>query len=195
MSLGTCQVGKICSARSLGSAACVPRQPGCWPWHPKMTKIRRWTNCGPFKEVTRCGQLESTCHKPAVFSVAVSARIGVGWLTMILQDSLRALNGFNFHFGQANKRCADCPERGPTYVCLGLVTYILFYRPVRRPVDQLTNCKGLDFQIFVCQSCGGLHRECRSQLNSGLQQVGSASCKPGIASSTKTLRVCIMCNL
>jgi len=35
---------------------------------------------------------------------------------------------------QANKRCADCVERGPTYVCL-------------------------DFHTFVCQTCSGIHRE------------------------------------
>lgn len=33
-----------------------------------------------------------------------------------------------------NKKCADCTERGPTYVCL-------------------------DFQTFVCQTCSGIHRE------------------------------------
>jgi len=35
---------------------------------------------------------------------------------------------------QANKRCADCIERGPTYICL-------------------------DFHTFVCQTCSGIHRE------------------------------------
>merc|ERR1719199_913689 len=34
----------------------------------------------------------------------------------------------------ANKRCADCTELGPTYICL-------------------------DFQTFVCQCCSGIHRE------------------------------------
>jgi len=34
---------------------------------------------------------------------------------------------------QANRRCADCGDKGPTYVCL-------------------------DFDIFVCQQCSGLHR-------------------------------------
>ena len=42
---------------------------------------------------------------------------------------------------QANKTCADCPERGPTYVCL-------------------------DFQIFVCQSCAGIHREFGHKIKS-----------------------------
>lgn len=35
---------------------------------------------------------------------------------------------------QANRRCADCFEVGPTYICL-------------------------DFHTFVCQSCSGIHRE------------------------------------
>mmetsp|Transcript_102384 Transcript_102384/g.285270 ORF Transcript_102384/g.285270 Transcript_102384/m.285270 type:complete len:496 (+) Transcript_102384:93-1580(+) len=42
---------------------------------------------------------------------------------------------------QANKRCADCVERGPTYVCL-------------------------DFQTFVCQTCSGLHREFGHKIKS-----------------------------
>jgi len=36
----------------------------------------------------------------------------------------------------ANKKCFDCGERGPTYVCMEV-----------------------DFKIFVCTSCSGLHRE------------------------------------
>merc|ERR1719352_1780585 len=35
---------------------------------------------------------------------------------------------------KANKRCADCTELGPTYICL-------------------------DYQTFVCQTCSGIHRE------------------------------------
>lgn len=42
---------------------------------------------------------------------------------------------------QANKRCANCTERGPTYVCL-------------------------DFQTFVCQTCSGLHREFGHKIKS-----------------------------
>lgn len=42
---------------------------------------------------------------------------------------------------QANKRCADCPERGPTYVCL-------------------------DFRTFVCQTCCGIHREFGHRIKS-----------------------------
>eukprot|EP00435_Cladocopium_sp_Y103_P047501 s999_g14.t1 len=52
-------------------------------------------------------------------------------------DKLRAF----YRSNQANKRCADCPERGPTYVCL-------------------------DFQIFVCQACAGLHREFGHKIKS-----------------------------
>ena len=40
-----------------------------------------------------------------------------------------------------NRRCADCTERGPTYVCL-------------------------DFQTFVCQSCSGIHREFGHRMKS-----------------------------
>eukprot|EP00913_Durusdinium_trenchii_P033407 g31275.t1 len=54
-----------------------------------------------------------------------------------LVEKLRAFQRSN----QANKRCADCPERGPTYVCL-------------------------DFQIFICQSCGGIHREFGHKIKS-----------------------------
>ncbi|CAE7602333.1 AGD14 [Symbiodinium natans] len=54
-----------------------------------------------------------------------------------LVDRLRAFQRSN----QANKRCADCPERGPTYVCL-------------------------DYQIFVCQTCCGLHREFGHKIKS-----------------------------
>eukprot|EP00930_Biecheleria_cincta_P033986 TRINITY_DN2351_c0_g1_i2.p1 TRINITY_DN2351_c0_g1~~TRINITY_DN2351_c0_g1_i2.p1 ORF type:complete len:556 (+),score=111.99 TRINITY_DN2351_c0_g1_i2:90-1757(+) len=52
-------------------------------------------------------------------------------------DRLRAFQRSN----QANKRCANCTERGPTYVCL-------------------------DFQIFVCQQCSGLHREFGHKIKS-----------------------------
>ncbi|CAE7304867.1 NPF8.2 [Symbiodinium sp. CCMP2592] len=54
-----------------------------------------------------------------------------------LVDRLRAFQRSN----QANKRCADCPERGPTYVCL-------------------------DFMVFVCQTCCGLHREFGHKIKS-----------------------------
>eukprot|EP00929_Paragymnodinium_shiwhaense_P066388 TRINITY_DN33298_c0_g1_i1.p1 TRINITY_DN33298_c0_g1~~TRINITY_DN33298_c0_g1_i1.p1 ORF type:complete len:580 (-),score=153.95 TRINITY_DN33298_c0_g1_i1:63-1802(-) len=40
-----------------------------------------------------------------------------------------------------NKRCADCTERGPTYVCI-------------------------TFQTFVCQTCGGIHREFGHKIKS-----------------------------
>merc|ERR1719401_3378793 len=36
--------------------------------------------------------------------------------------------------GPVNKKCADCTERGPTYICL-------------------------DFHTLVCQTCSGIHRE------------------------------------
>eukprot|EP00931_Biecheleriopsis_adriatica_P100876 TRINITY_DN76118_c0_g1_i1.p1 TRINITY_DN76118_c0_g1~~TRINITY_DN76118_c0_g1_i1.p1 ORF type:complete len:565 (+),score=153.31 TRINITY_DN76118_c0_g1_i1:65-1759(+) len=45
-------------------------------------------------------------------------------------DRLRAIQRSN----PANRKCADCSEKGPTYVCL-------------------------DFQIFVCVGCSGLHRQ------------------------------------
>eukprot|EP00927_Polykrikos_kofoidii_P014949 TRINITY_DN1661_c1_g1_i1.p1 TRINITY_DN1661_c1_g1~~TRINITY_DN1661_c1_g1_i1.p1 ORF type:complete len:619 (+),score=85.54 TRINITY_DN1661_c1_g1_i1:126-1859(+) len=41
----------------------------------------------------------------------------------------------------ANKRCADCTERGPTYVCIS-------------------------FQTFVCQICSGIHREFGHKIKS-----------------------------
>eukprot|EP00930_Biecheleria_cincta_P007150 TRINITY_DN108304_c0_g1_i1.p1 TRINITY_DN108304_c0_g1~~TRINITY_DN108304_c0_g1_i1.p1 ORF type:complete len:425 (+),score=89.01 TRINITY_DN108304_c0_g1_i1:58-1332(+) len=46
-----------------------------------------------------------------------------------LMERLRTVQRGN----QANRRCADCDDKGPTYVCL-------------------------DFDIFVCQQCSGLHR-------------------------------------
>lgn len=52
-------------------------------------------------------------------------------------ERLRAFQRSN----QANKRCANCPERGPTYICL-------------------------DFQTFVCQTCSGLHREFGHKIKS-----------------------------
>lgn len=45
-------------------------------------------------------------------------------------DRLRAFQ----RSSPANKRCADCVELGPTYICL-------------------------DFRTFVCQYCSGIHRE------------------------------------
>mmetsp|Transcript_71354 Transcript_71354/g.126068 ORF Transcript_71354/g.126068 Transcript_71354/m.126068 type:complete len:531 (+) Transcript_71354:71-1663(+) len=54
-----------------------------------------------------------------------------------LVDKLRASQ----RSSQANKRCADCTEKGPTYICL-------------------------DFQIFVCQQCSGLHREFGHKIKS-----------------------------
>jgi len=41
----------------------------------------------------------------------------------------------------ANKRCADCTELGPTYICL-------------------------DFQTFICQYCSGIHREFGHKIKS-----------------------------
>lgn len=41
----------------------------------------------------------------------------------------------------ANKKCAECADTGPTYVCL-------------------------DYQIFVCQLCSGLHRELGHRVKS-----------------------------
>lgn len=41
----------------------------------------------------------------------------------------------------ANKKCADCLERGPTYICL-------------------------NFQTFVCQTCSGVHREFGHKIKS-----------------------------
>ncbi len=71
---------------------------------------------------------------------------------------------------KANKKCADCPERGPTYVChvlraqkgicLKMVRWSSTFPEF--PLAKLGKglcCQGLDFQIFVCQSCAGIHRE------------------------------------
>lgn len=54
-----------------------------------------------------------------------------------LVDRIRTLQRSN----QDSRRCADCIERGPTYVCL-------------------------DFQTFVCQTCSGLHREFGHKIKS-----------------------------
>lgn len=42
---------------------------------------------------------------------------------------------------QVNKKCADCTELGPTYVCL-------------------------DYKTFVCQTCSGIHREFGHKIKS-----------------------------
>ncbi|CAE8634727.1 unnamed protein product [Polarella glacialis] len=55
----------------------------------------------------------------------------------LLVERIRSIQRSN----QANKRCADCLERGPTYVCL-------------------------DFQTFVCQLCSGIHREFHHKIKS-----------------------------
>lgn len=54
-----------------------------------------------------------------------------------LVDRIRTFQRSN----QDSRRCADCIERGPTYVCL-------------------------DFQTFVCQTCSGLHREFGHKIKS-----------------------------
>jgi len=54
-----------------------------------------------------------------------------------LVDRIRTIQRSN----QANKRCADCTQMGPTYICL-------------------------DFRTFVCQQCSGLHREFGHKMKS-----------------------------
>lgn len=65
-------------------------------------------------------------------TAAAAARGGPRPATATEKSLVHRIRAFQWNV-TANRKCADCSERGPTYICL-------------------------TFQTFVCQTCSGIHR-------------------------------------